>query len=98
TVTLEVTPKGAELVAVAAELGKLSLSLRSLVAGTAAPRGLTWDTDASSVQPRRSAPPAMVAAATPCGVAAAPAAPALARQPGSIVVRGISATPSEATQ
>lgn len=32
TATLEVTPKGAEVVAVVAELGKLSLSLRSLAA------------------------------------------------------------------
>ena len=51
TATLEVTPKQAELVAVASELGLLSLSLRSLGAkddqGKAEDHGPTWDTDAS---------------------------------------------------
>lgn len=53
TATLETTPAGAEKVALVAELGKLSLSLRSLaVAGDAPVRGaepapLTWDLDAS---------------------------------------------------
>jgi pilus assembly protein CpaB len=51
TATLEVTPKQAELVAVASELGLLSLSLRSLGAGTdeASPTASTptWDTDAT---------------------------------------------------
>ena len=55
TVTLEVTPAGAEKVALTTELGKLSLSLRSL-AGSAAgtPSGgtrsrITWDADVSPV-------------------------------------------------
>lgn len=97
TVTLEVTPKGAELVAVAAELGKLSLSLRSLVGGTAAPRGPTWDSDASSVLPRRAATTPATAAAPPVVVAAAPAPQAAPQRASSIVVRGIGSTPSEAT-
>jgi pilus assembly protein CpaB len=53
TVTLEVTPKQAERVAVAAELGKLSLSLRSLAIGedvaAADTRGPTWDSEVSNV-------------------------------------------------
>jgi pilus assembly protein CpaB len=55
TVTLEVTPKQAEAIAVAAELGKLSLSLRSL-ATTEMPtvhrERPTWDTDVSRVANR----------------------------------------------
>ena len=53
TVTLEVTPKQAESVAVAAELGKLSLSLRPLATAEegappqAEPRTGTWDREVS---------------------------------------------------
>ena len=97
TVTLEVTPKGAELVAVAAELGKLSLSLRSLVGGATAPRGPTWDSDASSVLPRRAMVAPVPAAAPPVVVAAAPAPQAAPQRASSIAVRGIGSTPSEAT-
>jgi pilus assembly protein CpaB len=56
TATLEVTPRQAEEVALLTELGKLSLSLRSLAASTseevaALPETatLTWDRDVSSV-------------------------------------------------
>jgi pilus assembly protein CpaB len=55
TATLEVTPAGAEKVALTTELGKLSLSLRSLArqeTGTASSgsRGrITWDADLSPV-------------------------------------------------
>jgi len=55
TATLEVTPEGAEVVALVTELGKLSLSLRS-IAGNAEPawsrppeRPVTWDSDVSRV-------------------------------------------------
>jgi len=55
TATLEVTPEGAEVVALVTELGKLSLSLRS-IAGNAEPasarpseRPVTWDSDVSHV-------------------------------------------------
>ena len=52
TVTLEVSPRGAERVALVAELGKLSLSLRSLAAvgpETARPAGeATWDREVSA--------------------------------------------------
>ena len=58
TVTLEVSPKGAELIAVAVELGKLSLSLRSLVAGAPASGGATWDVDATHILPRATVAPA----------------------------------------
>ena len=51
TATLEVTPKQAELVAVASELGLLSLSLRSLADGkdgnVAATNIPTWDNEAT---------------------------------------------------
>lgn len=55
TVTLEVTRDSAEVVALVTELGKLSLSLRSIatsgVPATAAtePRAVTWDSDISRV-------------------------------------------------
>jgi pilus assembly protein CpaB len=55
TATLEVTPAGAERVALVAELGKLSLSLRSLAAGEHQPAappvspGITWDSEVSPV-------------------------------------------------
>lgn len=53
TVTLEVTPEGAEAVALVTDLGRLSISLRSLATPaemaaprtTAAARRLTWDAD-----------------------------------------------------
>lgn len=50
TATLETTPAGAERVALAAELGKLSLSLRSLAADPAATTAATrtWDLEVSS--------------------------------------------------
>jgi pilus assembly protein CpaB len=53
TVTLEVTPKQAESIAVAIELGKLSLSLRPLataeegIATVSEPRSGTWDKEVS---------------------------------------------------
>jgi pilus assembly protein CpaB len=56
TATLEVTPAAAETVTLLTELGKLSLSLRSLAAdgeagdaAPVAPESLTWDHDVSSV-------------------------------------------------
>jgi pilus assembly protein CpaB len=69
TATLEVTPKEAEVVSVVLELGKLSLSLRSLAKGDRpdelvfAPRvmgdraGLTWDSDVSGALLRAPAAP-----------------------------------------
>ena len=55
TATLEVTPAGAEKVALTTELGKLSLSLRSLARqepgapGTSSRVRITWDADVSPV-------------------------------------------------
>ncbi len=54
TATLEVTPKQAETVAVAADLGNLSLSLRSLARADGSeppivPYSHTWDTDATHI-------------------------------------------------
>jgi pilus assembly protein CpaB len=55
TATLEVTPKQAEVIAVATELGRLSLSLRSLatVASKDPPKRYshTWDSDATHLLP-----------------------------------------------
>jgi pilus assembly protein CpaB len=56
TVTLEVTPKQAEVLSLIGEMGKLSMSLRSL--GSAAdeiarPRpSITWDSDATDLGPK----------------------------------------------
>ena len=58
TVTFEVTPKQAETVAVAAELGKLSLSLRSLATPEDPPvkrESATWDNEISQVANRNGA-------------------------------------------
>lgn len=55
TATLEVDPAGAELVALVTELGKLSLSLRSvasagaLATGSTSRQAVTWDSDVSRV-------------------------------------------------
>lgn len=75
TATLEVTPKGAEVIAVAAELGKLSLSLRSLGAADAPVSEArvvtrTLDHDATQSAVARAAAPARPAPkprATPAG-------------------------------
>lgn len=85
TVTLEVSPKGAEVIAVAAEIGKLSLSLRSLAAGPAVDSGPTWDVDATRLMPRVSTVSRAVAGPGPLASTVAAARPA----PVSIVVRGI---------
>lgn len=59
TATLEVTPKQAEVIAVASEMGRLSLSLRSLAkqdvktALVRKARTYTWDTEASYLIPRK---------------------------------------------
>ncbi len=59
TATLEVTPKQAEVIAVASEMGRLSLSLRSLAKKdqqktlVRKARTYTWDTEASYLIPRK---------------------------------------------
>jgi pilus assembly protein CpaB len=74
TATLEVTPKQAETVTVAEDLGVLSLSLRSLGGSddVAEPKSLTktWDTDVTQIAVPR------------------PAAPATPQQPGTVLPRG----------
>lgn len=65
TTTLEVSPEGAEIVALVTELGKLSLSLRSIAstgattpaaASPPARRTVTWDSDISQVLGRSGRP------------------------------------------
>jgi len=57
TVTLEVTPKQAEVITVVTELGKLSLSLRSLASAESPPEPVigshTWDSEASRLLTQR---------------------------------------------
>ena len=59
TATLEVTPKQAEVIAVVSEMGRLSLSLRSLATKDEGlklahnRRTYTWDTEASYLIPRK---------------------------------------------
>lgn len=85
TVTLEVDPRGAELIAVSAELGKLSLSLRPLAHDPVAVVGPrhTWDVDATQLPPTPPPPRATPVVATN--------SPAIApRLPfGMDVVRGV---------
>lgn len=88
TATLEVTPKQAEIVTVVGELGKLSLSLRSLATpADAQPPGntvtRTWDNEATQVAaPRPAVAPAAHAARAPRAVAA----------PSVVVIRGSQAS------
>jgi pilus assembly protein CpaB len=87
TATLEVTPKQAESITVAADLGVLSLSLRSLGAndGATGPTGVTktWDTEVTQIAVAKPAP---AASAQP---AAAPAARGFVVD----VIRGSADTP-----
>ncbi|WP_374472523.1 Flp pilus assembly protein CpaB [Phenylobacterium sp.] len=79
TATLEVTPKNAEVVAVVSELGKLSLSLRSLGDGvaTAEPRVVTRTSDREATQ----------SAARPAAAPVAPSRPAPAPRPPAPTVQ-----------
>ncbi|HYD99101.1 MAG TPA: Flp pilus assembly protein CpaB [Alphaproteobacteria bacterium] len=77
TATLEVTPKQAEVVAVAVDLGKLSLSLRSLGQPDEPSPDLhtfTWDSDATRLLPPPWRPEAVPVAAPAPAEAAAPTA------------------------
>ncbi|MDB5474582.1 MAG: cpaB [Phenylobacterium sp.] len=81
--TLEVTPKQAEILTLVSELGKLSLSLRSLATpadGPSLPAAPThtWDSDATQI-----APPHLAAAAAHASRAPRPAA-----APAVVVIRG----------
>ncbi|BAI70765.1 pilus assembly protein [Azospirillum sp. B510] len=85
TVTLEVTAKQAQVISVAANLGKLTLSLRSLAsapdgqgeAGRKGEASVVWATDVSVVTPR---PPA---APVP-----SPDAPTVVKPPVPVIIRG----------
>lgn len=75
TATLEVTPKGAEIIAVTAQLGALSLSLRSLAeAATPVPlaRTVTHTSAAEATQGGAAAAPASTPRAAPSHPRAAP--------------------------
>lgn len=76
TATLEVTPKQAEVVTLVTEMGKLSLSLRSLAVpeepGLQA-AGRTWDHEATSGRAPRPVPAAASAGAAPAARRSAPA-------------------------
>jgi pilus assembly protein CpaB len=106
TVTLEVTPRQAEAMAVAQEMGRLSLSLRNLARedNAIAPGGGTWDSDVTRLPPATLAEarvgteaaliaPAVAASAAPATampVQAAPAGNGPAVENGVQVVRGSS--------
>jgi Flp pilus assembly protein CpaB len=93
TVTLEVNPRDAEAIAVAQELGRLSLSLRNLSPMSEAARtgGRTWDSDvtqlpAADLGMASAAPalaPAIAAAAAMAPAAAAPPEPRASPDRGS---------------
>jgi pilus assembly protein CpaB len=92
TVTLETDAKGAEMIAVAGDLGKLSLSLRGLAAGAAtdAP-SRTWDSDATQIVPR-AAPSAPVVTPVAYNEPATPPHHVVpAASGGMTVMRGIAA-------
>ena len=73
TASLEVTPRQAEMLALAGEMGKVSLSLRSLAAGPSRPpRTMTLDHELSRL---RGAPAAAMAATAPALALTPPLAP-----------------------
>jgi pilus assembly protein CpaB len=84
-VTLEVSPREAEALAVAAELGTLSLVLRGPAAEPRPVRGRRWDSDVTGL-------PAALLAASDAAPAAAPlaapqpAVPAAAATPGGVEI------------
>jgi pilus assembly protein CpaB len=70
TATLEVTPKQAEIIALVNDMGRISLSLRSLAAdqepGVAGQRSATWDNEATDlIRPPATPEPAAAPAAVP---------------------------------
>ncbi|MFN7175862.1 MAG: Flp pilus assembly protein CpaB [Thermaurantiacus sp.] len=76
TVTLEVSPRDAEAIAVAQELGRLSLALRNLSPRAEAPSGAgrTWDTDVTRLTAGDLGAASAAVALAP-SLAAAPAVP-----------------------
>lgn len=74
-VTLEVMPRQAQALAVAAELGRLSLVLRGPAAEAGEPFGRRWDSDVTGLSPAQLVPANDVvpAGAAPTPVQAAPA-------------------------
>ena len=76
-VTLEVTPRAAQALAVAGELGRLSLVLRGPGGGAADTGGRRWDSDVTGLPAALFAAPAPMAAAP----AALPVTPASAAPP-----------------
>jgi pilus assembly protein CpaB len=109
TVTFEVTPKQAEAIEVAADLGKLSLSLRSLASDNvddsvaqvadANTVSYTWDSDVSPLLVRRPhpvvAPPAPVVVTILRGEGSGPARGGAAGAPTSVVGTGNGALPAQ---
>lgn len=102
-ITLEVTPRQAEAIAVAAELGKLSLALRGPAAGRTPVGSRRWDSDVTGLSPAQlaagnSSESSFVA--PPPAVAAPVAAPPLAapRASGVEIIYGTPLPAAEATR
>jgi pilus assembly protein CpaB len=80
-VTLEVTPRQAEALAIAAELGKLSLVLRGPGREMVTPGGRRWDSDVTGLSPAllttSTAGGGLAAALAPASVQAVPPVPAI---------------------
>lgn len=87
-VTLEVTPRQAEALAIAAELGKLSLVLRGPGREGVAPGGRRWDTDVTGLSP------ALLAS----NVAGGGLAAALAPAPAALPAPAVASLPTPARQ
>lgn len=99
TVTLEVTPEQAEALAVAQEMGHLSLSLRNIGAEPPARAGpaRTWDSDVTRLGPAAASAMMAAAAALPPAMAMPPVAPAMPAPAASPATSAVAAGPASGT-
>lgn len=97
-VTLEVTPQQAQAVAIAAEIGRLSLALRGPVRDTGAAAGRRWDSDVTGLSSAQLTADSVPRLATPAVVAPVVTAAASSPSSGIEIVYGITPAAPEAAK
>lgn len=97
-VTLEVTPQQAQAVAIAAEIGRLSLALRGPVRDTGAAVGRRWDSDVTGLSSAQLTADSVPRLATPALVAPVVTAAASSPSSGIEIVYGITPAAPEAAK